>query len=208
MSDPGSKSACRKIWRVDNQECYVTEQTIVDACQLLSNRSSFALYEQLRRHYPMWTMWSENTGSHPSVPETIDRDLHKKVICDLFGDSGDHAQRTAMQMMIEVGIAIGFRVTAMKLRPPLQISIRDTPTQSSQPQNVPPITMPTLEDISRVIKDAMPAGLTIAEFVRKFPPLPKDKRQEIVRVTLGIAKLHTKPDGSKVLLLKEDTSNN
>lgn len=70
-----------------------------------------------------------------------------------------------------------------------------------------PVPMPTLEDVSRVIKDSMPEGLTITEFIGKLAH-PKDKRQEIVKLTLGIAKLHTKSDGRKVLVLKDDAQNN
>jgi len=62
--------------------------------------------------------------------------------------------------------------------------------------------MPTLDDVRTVIENSMPEGLTISEFIAKLAH-PKDRSQDIVRLTLGIARLQTTPDNRKVLMLKD-----
>lgn len=62
--------------------------------------------------------------------------------------------------------------------------------------------MPTVEDVRTVIKNSMPEGLTISEFIAALAH-PKDRSNEIVKLTLNIAKMEKKSDGRKVLVLKD-----
>ncbi|KAK4916977.1 hypothetical protein LTR66_016977 [Elasticomyces elasticus] len=67
------------------------------------------------------------------------------------------------------------------------------PAPPTRPGSTAPIPMPTEADIRSRIIASMPNGMDVARFITSVPH-PKERKSEFIRLTLSIARKHTKPN--------------